>query len=828
MTDRPHLRITAAPNSVDYRWPGEPPRAPFATPARDRVPHARKLRAEIVAATGEFESLRETLGVQPTAGLTLKLRSAPGFELKLDSLDRRGVGIELLSVITDPADSDVMVATVFVPHTALKVFLRLLSDYETKLTQTERPRPRNQDLVESISEARLAIVQDFWQDVADFPAPNTPIHWEVWLRSTEGYAETVHARFAEHCTVAGLRPNRHYVAFPDRVVTIAFGTSGQISRSLDLMTTIAELRRARELASEYLQQPGRFQREVIDDFLARVRFAGADAPAVLVLDTGVNAGHPLLEPALAPTDRHSIDPNWTSADDERQHGTGMAGIALYGDLADAFQGNEPLTLRHRLESARILPPPPAVNEPDVYGAVTEQGVSRAIIAAPDRNRVICMAITTDDTDGAIPSAWSGAIDQMCAGVADGEPKLMLISAGNIRDLASNPDYVYGTTNCEDAGVEDPGQSWNALTVGAYTEKMMIRNEGQWNFRPVAPLGDLCPTSRTSLAWGDPNFPGWPIKPDIVMEGGNYATDGRIIDGSDDLSLLSTALTADGSLLQPVGDTSAATGAAARFTATIESQYPDLWPETVRALTVHSAEWKEAMIARFPGDTKAAAEKRLRTYGYGVPNIRRALYSVENAVTLVAEHEIQPFRLDGSAGRANVMHLHHLPWPRAVLEDLGDTEVMMRVTLSYFIEPSPGRRGWSTSSPHRYQSHGLRFDVIRVNEDEQAFRRRRSRAEWENDVRPGNNTAETRNWVVGEANRSHGSLHCDWWRGLASDLATSDRIAVYPVTGWWKERPHKRRVESLARYSLVVSIETPRQDVDLYTAIANQIAIDVEA
>jgi hypothetical protein len=57
-----------------------------------------------------------------------------------------------------------------------------------------------------------------------------------------------------------------------------------------------------------------------------------------------------------------------------------------------------------------------------------------------------------------------------------------------------------------------------------------------------------------------------------------------------------------------------------------------------------------------------------------------------------------------------MRLHSLPWPRAELESLGTTEVELRITLSYFIEPNPADRGWSRR--HRYASHGLRFAVKR--------------------------------------------------------------------------------------------------------------------
>ena len=49
----------------------------------------------------------------------------------------------------------------------------------------------------------------------------------------------------------------------------------------------------------------------------------------------------------------------------------------------------------------------------------------------------------------------------------------------------------------------------------------------------------------------------------------------------------------------------------------------------------------------------------------------------------------------------------MPWPLDELEQLGETQVEMRVTLSYFIEPNPSSRGFR--SRYRYESHGLRFE-----------------------------------------------------------------------------------------------------------------------
>jgi hypothetical protein len=183
-------------------------------------------------------------------------------------------------------------------------------------------------------------------------------------------------------------------------------------------------------------------------------------------------------------------------------------------------------------------------------------------------------------------------------------------------------------------------------------------------------------------------------------------------------------------------------------------------------------------------------------------------------------------IDGKV-QTNEMHIHQLPWPRELLLGLGDTRVSMRVTLSYFVEPSPGRIGWQNR--HRYQSHGLRFDVIRPLEDLSQFRQRVSRAEWDEVNERPSNVSETRQWVIGEQGRTHGSLHCDWWEGSAAELADSNRLAVYPVTGWWRERDHLERWSSRARYSLIVTLETPNNDVDLYTAIAAETSVgtDVE-
>ncbi|AYQ35170.1 hypothetical protein DTQ70_24720 [Runella sp. SP2] len=63
--------------------------------------------------------------------------------------------------------------------------------------------------------------------------------------------------------------------------------------------------------------------------------------------------------------------------------------------------------------------------------------------------------------------------------------------------------------------------------------------------------------------------------------------------------------------------------------------------------------------------------------------------------------------------------------------------------------------------------------------------------------------------------------------IAAELAECNHIAVYLVIGWWRERKNLGKVENKTRYSLIISLETPAQDVELYTTVKNMIEIPIE-
>ena len=196
-----------------------------------------------------------------------------------------------------------------------------------------------------------------------------------------------------------------------------------------------------------------------------------------------------------------------------------------------------------------------------------------------------------------------------------------------------------------------------------------------------------------------------------------------------------------------------------------------------------------------------------------------MWSASNSLAMIIEEHLHPFkRVGNNPPTLRDMQLHQLPWPLPELESLGSTQVEMRVTLSYFIEPNPSARG---RSRYRYESHGLRFETKRPEESTPEFRARINRAA--RDEEEGTRTSgDDPHWLIGKQTRHRGSVHTDIWRGSAADLASRGVLAVYPALGWWKTRTKLLGYDKAAPYTLIVSIHAPDILVDLSNAIATRI------
>jgi hypothetical protein len=223
-----------------------------------------------------------------------------------------------------------------------------------------------------------------------------------------------------------------------------------------------------------------------------------------------------------------------------------------------------------------------------------------------------------------------------------------------------------------------------------------------------------------------------------------------------------------------------------------------------------------MIDAFAGSRgKKKNYEIVRRFGYGVPDYDRATASATNHLALFAQASIQPFKLDGQR-KFNECHYYMLPIPPDMLTRLENEAVELKITLSYFIEPSPGLS--ANIEPQRYQSHGLRFDLRRKGEPLDTFKKRVNAAEREDPKRGPRVESDDDRWMLGPNSISAGSLHCDVWSGPAIELLGRNMVCIKPVNGWWRDRAGKEYVNKQTRYSLIVTLKAHNVDIDLYTPI----------
>jgi hypothetical protein len=823
----PHIDIAGFSTTQDYVGEGTPGNPTV----RERQAHGERLRNELRASLDEAIQARPVDDRLPVpTGSIIEVELRRGTEP--DKLDMVRQGVRSGAVKTTAANDRTIV--LFVPDHARAALETIINDYLGR--DTDSGNPRNQAKVESIEAFRRARLETFWTDDPEaLPTdPQAQIWWGLWCHpDSEATIEDVCARLNARVAATDRR-----LYFPEVTLVPVFTTRATIELMLFATGAVAELRRASDNPAFFIDDVAGDQHAWSDDLAGRVVWPDTNVPAVCIFDTGVNRAHALIEPAAAEDDLHTLNDRW-GVDDQHPagHGTAMAGLVLHGDLTAALSDTARRTLSHRLESVKLLPPAPFdPNDPKSYGILTQAAVALPEIAAPDRSRVFCMAVTNEEVSGSTASSWSAAIDQAAIGrmigdepdeaeeevdqTVDVRPKrLFIVSAGNV-----TPETDFTRLRAQDEfPVEDPAQAWNALTIGGYTDLVDVRDAGYEAWTPMAEAGQLSPHSRTSATWRQGVAP---FKPELVMEAGNRAVNPAKTEcltvGS--LSLLTTGHEVDRQPLVSFDATSAATAQAARMAAQIAAGHPDYWPETIRAMMVHSAEWTPPMLAELSGTpSKRARCEMVRRFGYGVPDLYRANASALNHVALFAQAEIQPFKSDGR--KFNKCHYYALPIPAGMLEALENQIVELKVTLSYFIEPNPGLA--ANVDAQRYQSHGLRFDHQRRNETVARFKQRVNPSERADPRRrmTGNEPADTR-WMLGEDSVSAGSLHCDVWTGPAIELLGRNMLCVKPVNGWWRQRASLEICNRKSRYALIVTLKAQNTEIDIYNPIRTNVGLPV--
>lgn len=788
--ERPHLLLRPQGPRFDYSSRTAGGGGTELPPVSNRSAVSRRILKEVGELVASVRTAADPILDDTRMPMTVRATTESGVNAFIPGSRRN----EVLSLVGFKKNARINFA--FDP-TTIEQFEEAASNYVRWSDGTRKPHHFN--FFESKPSISMTTVEDLWASNLPLPDDGEEIALEVWLQPA------AEPRFYEVLEQLDLRARRS-ISFEDVRVLLVRASRNEFE-TLARSAAIAQLRPASSLAGDIFQVPAGVQSAAVQAAVRRITPASEDAPAVCILDTGVRGDHPLLAPSLSFLGSvvGTVGSDWDG------HGTKMAGLALYENLAELIATRQPATLSIRLESVKVQGPPGAGG--GVSMRLPAERLRMAVDAVEDnseRNRTFCLSMNApEEVDDGGPSSLSCEIDVLASETA--RPRLFCVAGGNLENPLLLTDYQ---SMNDVTGMMSPAQAWNALTVAACTDLVAVPA----THLPVAPIGDLSPWSMTAVNWERQHRP--PSKPDVVFEGGNQMYDrvSNAVGPHADLSVLTTSMQT-GAPLTLTGQTSAATASVAGLCAALQAEYPTLWPETIRGLVVHSAEHTAAMNVRAQGFAAARGSVQqalLERFGFGRPDRLRAMENAEDALTLINQAHLRPFRLNDTENAAVLgqMRFHELPWPLEVLEELDGVEAELRVTLSYFISPNPG--AVIQGAVRAYASHGFNFDMKRPDEsDEDAVARINKLHD-----KPMLKTPGLR-WKFGPQFRGRGGIKHDRLHLTnAADLARMAGIMVHPLKGWWGR--DISRVEQQARYSLIVTIRTPEQEI--YTEISNAILV----
>lgn len=521
----------------------------------------------------------------------------------------------------------------------------------------------------------------------------------------------------------------------------------------------------------------------------------AEASGIAVLDSGVLQNHPLLAPAIG--DAQSFVPGLT-AEDEHGHGTQVAGIALYGDVA-ACAETRSFVPSFRLFSGRVLD---ANNEADTR--LIENAVEEAVRYF--HQHYGCRVFNFSYGDQRKP--YRGGHVRGLAVTLDSLARelgvLFVVPTGNFMgddtvpaDWGSDyPDYLLG----EEATLLDPAPALNALTVGGIARWDATFNTQRYQDdpaeQPIARHDQPAPFTRSGPSVGGA------IKPELVDYAGNWAVNRRSANQwivKQGLGELSTGReTAAGRLLAEATGTSFAAPEIAHLAAHVLAEHPQADANLLRALLVAHARWPQACEMLLP-----AKQDRLRLCGYGRTDSQALTRSDEQEVTLIAEESL-PDRSH---------HFYELPVPEAFWEG-GRRNREITVALAYS----------SAVRTTRVAYKGCRIDFRLVGGPDlqqvsRMFNAATSRDDYER-------IDELNGAQVGKKNRGAGTVQMDRWRFRQPSTRRRDERLFVVVTR--NDHPWAREMTLTAEpYALVVVVrDRENATARLYTQVQARLAARV--
>ncbi|MER6680717.1 S8 family peptidase [Streptomyces olivaceoviridis] len=424
--------------------------------------------------------------------------------------------------------------------------------------------------------------------------------------------------------------------------------------------------------------------------IADLPVPASDAPIIGMIDSGVNANHPLLRDCVV--DAFSVSSWIADGADRHGHGTAVASLLLRGSLEGQIADNDWETPPCRVLSVRVLDEHNQISS----FRLAEHEIADAAAALAARG-VKVINLSLGDLNGMIVGNRVPSIAAMLDSLSRRLGVVFVVPTGTVApreyagtfDAALSADYPKRMLDSAATGLIDPAPAATALTVGALVPSPRALPLGTV---PLGRPGWPAPFSRVGPGVGEA------VKPELVAPAGTLAQDqesGALLEPNElKVAVADGRLDSSGLITYDFGSSLAAP-LVSRIAAVILEKYPDASSNLIRSLILQSTSpAKNTLAVGEKGDTETALERKTRLLlGYGQASSLRSAESGLHDMVLIAEDEIV---VDG-------VHLYAIPVPSAFFEHRRAVRGIS-ICLS-FDPPVRARRA-------DYLSNKMNFELLR--------------------------------------------------------------------------------------------------------------------
>lgn len=819
-----HIEIMREDHVRPYRFLSNP-LAPK-PPQRNNQEHGQKLQTQIDTVTSLISAQRQSIGIEPDKLIMISLSSESMSPVLLETMLRKFN----LSLIEEIPDGDNNIERLLIQFPDAQSITNF--DKERALWTIDSPNPsiltyaQRRDIFSCIDSIRGVMPKDRI-------GPHLKSQLESDQQLPDGFFIVDIDLWHDG--------NRSNIIHAERMIKTALGTLGSTLLG-DLFETPSLLLGRVKVNEFSLNALLNLDIVALVDFplgtvsqefceLLSVDFEpvinndlSENAPLAAVLDSGIFSGHPLLRDVIVAEE--DFDQHETSTADFNGHGTGVAGLVVYGDFLNCIDSRQ-FTPLVRICSGKIM----HNSKGDTVFSEDkrpEQIVKEAIEYFHRENgcRIFNLSVGHADRlyNGGRQMPWAEMLDRLAREL----DVVIIISAGNVvtpgvQECDNREEFALAHCNQlfeKEHRLIDPATASLCVTVGAITRFDEPEALERRSLRIAGGPKDS-PSVFTRIGKGVNKS----IKPDLVDYGGNYAlhqiTRGSTTWHKTDRNLFEVTLNqTNDKLFKGYCGTSFSAPRVTNLAARIEKELEEQIGESptanlIRALLVNSAsitpemkEWADASADRHDSRRINAKQERcLRLYGYGRSN-ESILKSGRNQVTMFAE-ELLPLRS---------FHLFKIPVPLEFLKLRSKKKIA--VSLAYDPVTRLSRKD--------YLANNLWFEVFRKI-DEESLARFKARKEAGEDVdSPAVPNEYRAAFTPGYTEVDSSTLQNRIWAkndGGGKDLIWNENESYIWVLVTGKERFKHAEQEQPQRYALVVTFSYESdQDIQLYNKLQEQVRI----